>query len=181
MWTLMLKPSGGKNIVLRDQTLATYYPDARTPAAAARVLWHFVGEMRASARLLGVMPVNRNELVLPANFGFDTDVMVLVNPLAADGTPRYSSIDDYDQYQITVNKEKDKHEQDIGDGSTNPFPVTHGLNTEGIQVTFRQNTGNKKEAKADWESDPSDPLNKILVNTGTTPLAADELHIIIQK
>ncbi len=105
MPTILLKQSGGRNIVLRDQTRAAYYPAAQTPAASSQVWMHEIGEEIGSAKLLGVFPVNGTQINLPFNPASDAGVVLLFNPLGPDGTPRFSSLDDCKKVVVPRNRE----------------------------------------------------------------------------
>ena len=105
MPTILLKQSGGRNIVLRDQNLAAYYPAAQVAAASAQIWMHEIGEERSSAKMLGVFPVNKSQINLPLNPSTDNGVVLLINPLGPDGTPRFSSLDDCKQIVVPRNRE----------------------------------------------------------------------------
>lgn len=89
---LILKPSGGQNIVLRPQARAAWYADATVDAQEVE-LWRQETDPATGAYLgaptpLGRFPIGR--IVIPYNPDSDRNVVFYFVPFAGDNTPGYS-------------------------------------------------------------------------------------------
>ncbi len=105
---LVLKPSGGKNLVLRPQARPPYYAPATVDAHQVEVWTQDIEP--ATGALIGV-PIFRDRLHPEATIKLsnaqdsDRDVRVYLMPLGADGTPGYSALADCPQLTILCRRE----------------------------------------------------------------------------
>jgi hypothetical protein len=91
---LVLKPSGGINILLREQKLPAYYPAATTPAARVRVFWHYDDEAPGAAREVPGMYSPGSEIRIPYNPDVDKNIVVRTISYSASGVPDVRSLED---------------------------------------------------------------------------------------
>lgn len=92
---LILKPSGGQNIVLRPQARPVWYADATVDAQEAELfrqeLDPATGAFDGAPQSLGRFPAE-GRVVIPYTPDSDANVIFYAMPLAADNTPGYSSV-----------------------------------------------------------------------------------------
>lgn len=104
---LILKPSGGSNIVLRPQARATWYPDAEVDPVEVEI---FKRELDADGRFTGdAVSLGRfpsvGRIELPNNPDADRNIRYYAISYAADGTPSVSSLEDAVQVTVLVKRE----------------------------------------------------------------------------
>jgi hypothetical protein len=105
---LVLKRSGGQNVVLRPQARAAWLPAATVDAHYVEVFYQELDE--AGALVGSPIPHGRYdpraEVSIPYNpAAAERDVLVYVMPHAADGTPGYSSLRDAPQFVVPFARE----------------------------------------------------------------------------
>jgi hypothetical protein len=104
---LILKRSGGANVVLRPQARATYYPDAQVDPVEVEI---FKQELDADGSFIGA-PVSLGRFPSSGRFNIpntpDTDknVRIYAVAYAPDGTPDVSSLADAVQATVLVKRE----------------------------------------------------------------------------
>lgn len=84
MMDLIARNSGGFNVVGRPQARPTWYPTERVRPVQAQVYWRYVGEVAASARLIGIF--RPGQLVtVPMNPLTDRDLILSTISISAEG------------------------------------------------------------------------------------------------
>lgn len=90
---IIVKQSGGHNVVLRPQALPRWYPPPTTEAATADVYWRFDDEPPNAARWAGTFNPGATGSI-PYNPVADQNVVLSVITHSAYGTPDVGSLDD---------------------------------------------------------------------------------------
>jgi hypothetical protein len=106
---IVLKRSGGQNIVLRPQARATWYPDAVTDAVEVEFFKRLLdadGRFTGAPISLGRYP-STGRIEIPNNPDEDKNVRIFAIAYSADGTPDVSSLEDAQQVTILVKRETD--------------------------------------------------------------------------
>jgi hypothetical protein len=99
---LILKPSGGQNIVLRSQALLRYYPPATTHPVSVELFWRKVGQKPGEALLVGKFSPGA-DIKIPYNPLTDGNIIFLTRSWSASGVPDVSSLDDAVSATLLVN------------------------------------------------------------------------------
>ncbi|MCA1615056.1 MAG: hypothetical protein LC795_15670 [Acidobacteria bacterium] len=107
---LILRPSGGQNIVLRPQARPTWYPAPTVDAYEVEVWMQEIdpdtGALLDSPRLLGRFPAV-GEFSFPYTPHSDRDVRLYFMPYAADGTPGFPDLRSATQITVLFRRETD--------------------------------------------------------------------------
>jgi hypothetical protein len=105
---LILKPSGGQNIVLRPQARAAWYEEPTVDAQEVELFRQEIdpatGATIGPRVSLGRFPAE-GRVVIPHNPDIDRDVRFYVQPFAADNTPGYSDIRHAEQATVLFRRE----------------------------------------------------------------------------
>jgi hypothetical protein len=100
---LILKPSGGQNIVLRPQARPAWYADATVDAQEVELFLQELdsetGALLGGPKSLGRFPAT-GQVVIPYTPDADRNVIVYGMPYAADGAPGYSDLRHAEQATI---------------------------------------------------------------------------------
>lgn len=106
---IILKRSGGQNVVLRPQARATWYPPAHGEAVEVEI---FRRELDADGRFVGAaVSLGRfpstGKLSIPNNPVTDKNLLFYLVSYSADGTPDVSSLEDAVQVSVPFKRETD--------------------------------------------------------------------------
>jgi hypothetical protein len=104
MPTLLLKPSGGKKILLRDQSQAPYYPTPVVLPVAADVFVHFADEPPSAARYVRTVGPGE-EVRVPYNPVADKPLVVRAVARGPDGTPDVNRLEHASAATFLFNRE----------------------------------------------------------------------------
>ena len=101
---LVLKHSGGANLVLRPQVRAPWYPPERSRPVQARVSWRYEGEPAAAARLIGTFAPGQ-AVSYPSNPLVDRNIILSTITISAQGIPSVRDIADAHETLVTFQRE----------------------------------------------------------------------------
>jgi hypothetical protein len=104
---IILKPSGGQNVVLRPQARETWYPPAHGEAVEVEVFRRELdadGRFAGAAVSLGRFP-STGKLSIPNNPVTDKNLLFYFISYSADGTPDVSSLEDAVQVGVPFKRE----------------------------------------------------------------------------
>jgi hypothetical protein len=101
---LIIAPSGGANIILRQMGLPRYYEAPNAPAASVDVYWRYEEEQKRAARFLGNFAPGAQSF-LPFNPTEDRRVVLMTISRSADGTPHVSDLADADEVFVLFQRE----------------------------------------------------------------------------
>jgi hypothetical protein len=101
---IRLKASGGKNIVLRPQARAAWYPSVRVGAASVGVWWRYEGESWRSARFIGRFSPGA-QIDYPVALDLDRNIILSTISYSARGIASVRSLKDAVEATIIVQRE----------------------------------------------------------------------------
>lgn len=104
---ILLKPSGGPNIVLRPQARPTWYPPAHGEAVEVEIFKRELdsdGRFAGAAISLGRFP-STGSISIPNNPVTDKNLLFYVVSYSADGTPDVSALEDAVQVSVPFRRE----------------------------------------------------------------------------
>jgi hypothetical protein len=104
MSDLVLKSSGGANIVLWPMALQRPYPPATAPPASVEVWWSYDDETFANARFVGHFAPGQSGS-FPYTPDADRDVRLYAVSRSASGTPHVSTLEDAVQVTVLFRRE----------------------------------------------------------------------------
>lgn len=125
---IVLKPSGGSNIVLRPQARPAWYPPSTVDPVEVEI---FRRELDADGKYIGI-PVSlgrfpaTGRIALLNNPAMDRNVRLIAVAYSADGTPDVSSIND--AVSVTVLVQRETEAPQVGQiGASTPDKITIGI------------------------------------------------------
>lgn len=101
---LVLKHSGGVNLVVRPQGRAPWYPAERSRPVQAQVWWHYEDEPAAASRLLGTFAPGQS-VTIPSNPLVDRNLVLRTITISARGVPSVRDIADAPTTLLVVQRE----------------------------------------------------------------------------
>jgi hypothetical protein len=101
---LILKPSGGQNVVLRPQARPRYYPDPTAKTATVEVSWGYADEGAGQARFLGHFAPGQMGS-FPYTPDLDRHVRLYSVSRSASGVPSVSVLEDAEQASVPFQRE----------------------------------------------------------------------------
>ena len=101
---IVARRSGGQNVIGRPQARPNWYRPAGAPAARAQVWKRNADQAPSAAVLVGVFELGK-EYSFDFNPVADRNVLLGVNPLAADGTPSFSRPEDFVWAELVVSRD----------------------------------------------------------------------------
>lgn len=104
MSDLVLKSSGGANIVLRPMALPRPYPLPTAPPASVELWWSYDDETFANARYVGLFAPGQSGS-FPYTPDADRDVRLYAVARSASGTPHVSTLEDAVQATVLFRRE----------------------------------------------------------------------------
>lgn len=101
---LIVRKSGGANVVLRPQARPRYYAPATAAPQRVEVWWRYADESNSAARLVGEFAPGAR-VRFPFTPDEDRNVVLLTRARSADGAPDVSSLDDAVQATVLFARE----------------------------------------------------------------------------
>lgn len=101
---LVLKHSGGANVVLRPQARPAWYPEERTRATYVEVWWRYEGEPAAAARMIGTFAPGQ-AVTYPSNPLVDRNIILSTVSISGRGVRSVRDIADAQETLLIVQRE----------------------------------------------------------------------------
>lgn len=169
-----------QDIIVADDPAQTTYPTGNIEPIAIEVMVKDSADPQAAWRLharyaptaMGSLPLALLE---------DRTIKIATVSIAPDGTRSVSEINHAPQTDVNYVAPVNAYATNFGDGSATSFTITHGLESDDLQVEFRLAAGTKESVSGIvWQPDAVDPLSKIVLATTVVP-GVNELRVIIKK
>lgn len=101
---LVLKHSGGGNLVVRPQARPAWYPTDRSRPVQVQVWWHYEGESAAASRSLGTFAPGQ-AVTVPSNPLVDRNFILRTITISGRGVPSVRDIADAPATLLVVQRE----------------------------------------------------------------------------